>query len=85
MKNPTVKTVEIDFGAAGLHECDVAFYYSPGEPSDKHSPGCPEEFDIDRVSIKGVNVEQLFGKALQPAFYVAVEKALREQMDADDV
>jgi hypothetical protein len=46
-------------------ELEVSFDYTPAQPGDKYTPGTGETFEINNVSIKGVDVGELIDPKME--------------------
>lgn len=53
MPKPITELVVLDLGIFGEVECEIDFFYSPGERRSYDCPGCDEEFDIVELRAGG--------------------------------
>ena len=80
-RNPHNKILSIIYVRVKQKEEKPVFYYKDGSGD----PGCPAEFDIEKVEIGGLNVTDSYNeKELERVSELALEKAIEIENERND-
>ena len=59
-----MSTLKLDLGVLGTHECTVHFNYVPEYPAGFDDPGSDEEFEVEQIILRGVDIMLLCDKEI---------------------